>query len=409
MNDCITIVIPWYGPDTAGGAETQARQLAIALHAQGALVHIWTTVGRDSFAPADYAHYPHGLSELDGIPVRRFAISPPYSHTIPAMLATRHYAVPQPWQLLPEHELRLLSSLVSSEELLHAIVSEGAGRRFIFMPYPFPTTFWGLILAGEQGYLLPCLHDEPYAYYRSYRWMFGQAQRILANSPTEGAFARQLYTLAPERVVICGEGIDLTQHGDRERFRAQYALQGPVLYFAGARPQKNTDLLMRYVREYWARRGGKLTLMLSGRELPNVPAALQELILPLGFLSPQERTDAYAAADIFINPSTIESFSIVLMEAWLQGTAALVNGACAVTREAAEISGGGLAFASFAEFASALDLLLADAELRRALGARGQAWVLANCRWEDVARRTIAALGITTNALASLAAPAQAR
>jgi glycosyltransferase involved in cell wall biosynthesis len=407
MNDIITIVIPWYGPDTAGGAETQARQLAIAMHAQGATVQVWATVGRDSFAPAEYAHYPHGVSELDGIPVRRFAISPPYTHTIPAMLANRQYATPQPWQLLPEHELRLLSSLVSSEELLHAISSQGAGRRFIFMPYPFPTTFWGLILAGEQGYLLPCLHDEPYAYYSSYRWMFGQAQRILANSPAEGAFARQLYALTPECVVICGEGIDLTQHGDRQRFRARHALHGPVLYFAGARPQKNTDLLVRYVREYWARRGGKLTLMLSGRELPIVPAALQELILPLGFLSTQERNDAYAAADLFINPSTIESFSIVLMEAWLHGTPALVHGACAVTREAAENSGGGLAFGSFGEFASALDLLLADADLRHTLGARGRAWVLANCRWQDVARRTIAAIGITTNVPASSVVPAQ--
>ncbi len=390
--DTITIVIPWFGPDTAGGAETQARQLASAMRAHGAPVEVWTTVGRDSFAPPTLAYYPEGMGELDGIPVRRFPITPPTEQpTVPAILAFRSYLTPQPWQVaFPHHELRLLASLVSSNALLAAIEQERQSRRFIFMPYPFPTTFWGLILAGERGFLLPCLHDEPYAYYSSYRWMFQQASRILANSHGEAAFARRLYNLPDEQVVYCGEGIDLQQHGDGARFRAAHELNGPLLFFAGARQVKHTDLLVRYVREYWARRGGQLTLILTGRELPEIPPALQDVVINLGYLSEQERNDAYAAADLFINPSTIESFSIVLMESWLQGIPALVNGHCDVTRTAAELSGGGLSFRNFGEFAAALDLLLADPQLRQELGQRGREWVLANCRWEDVAQRTIA-------------------
>jgi glycosyltransferase involved in cell wall biosynthesis len=334
------------------------------------------------------------MGEVDSVPVRRFPISPPYTHGVPLSLATRQYIVPQAWQLLPAYELRLLSSLVSSEELLLAVEREAMGRQFIFMPYPFPTTFWGLLLAGERGHLLPCLHDEPYAYYTSYRWMFTQARRVLANSHAEGAFAQRLYGLAEGQVVFCGEGIDLGQRGDGARFRAERGLDGPLLYFAGARRQKNIDMLVRYLREYWARRGGKLTLMLTGRELPDIPDALRELVLPLGYLSVQERSDAYAAADVFVNPSTIESFSIVLMESWLQCTPALVNAHCDVTREAVELSGAGLAFGSFGEFAAALDLLLASPELRQAFGRRGQSWVLENCRWEDVARRTIGAVTV---------------
>lgn len=63
-----------------------------------------------------------------------------------------------------------------------------------------------------------------------------------------------------------------------------------------------------------------------------------------------------------------------------------------MTRGFAEASGGGLWFADFAEFAAALDLLLADAELRAELGRRGRAFVLATCRWEDVARKTVQAI-----------------
>src|SRR5260370_41256547 len=75
--DIITIVVPWFGPDTAGGAETKARQLAGAIRAQGAPVEVWASTGRDSFAPPDLAHYPAGAAMLDGVPVRRFPVTPP--------------------------------------------------------------------------------------------------------------------------------------------------------------------------------------------------------------------------------------------------------------------------------------------------------------------------------------------
>src|SRR6185503_17688846 len=96
------------------------------------------------------------------------------------------------------------------------------------------------------------------------------------------------------------------------------------------------------------------------------------IVLDLGDVSVQERQDAYAAADVFVHHSVHESFSIVLMEAWLQGTPALVHADCAVTGQAAKASGGGLTFRDFGEFAAALDMLLADAELRRAIGRRGR-------------------------------------
>jgi glycosyltransferase involved in cell wall biosynthesis len=391
--DTITIVVPWFGRDTAGGAETQARQLARAIHEQGAPVEVWATTGRDSFAPPDLAHYPEGADTLDGVPIRRFAITPPRRDPyLPAPVARRR-ALLDALPAFPDHELRLLASLVSSDALLEAVASAGAGRRFLFIPYPFPTSFWGGLLAGERAHLLPCLHDEPYARYSTYRCMFRRARRTLANSSAERDLALRLYDLPPERIVVAGEGIDLAPRGDGAAFRARRGLDGPLLMYAGRRDAgKNVPLLLSFVREYWARRGTPLKLMLAGRDPLDLPPALAEIVLDLGYLSMQEKHDAYAAADVYVHPSLIESFSIVLMEAWLQGTPALVHADCAVTREAAEASGGGLAFGEFGEFAAALDLLLADAELRKELGERGRAYVLETCRWEDVARRTIEAI-----------------
>jgi glycosyltransferase involved in cell wall biosynthesis len=393
MIDTITIVVPWFGRDTAGGAETQARQLAQAIRAQGASVEVWATTGRDSFAPPDLAHYSEGMDELDGVPVRRFAMTPPCRDPyLPAPVARRRTLIAD-LPTFADHELRLLASLVSSDALLEAVASEGAHRRFLFIPYPFPTSFWGTLLAGERAHLLPCLHDEPYARYSTYRWMFRHARRALANSPAERSLALRLYDLPAEQVVVAGEGIDLAPVGDAAAFRAQRGLQGPLLMYAGRRDAgKNVPLLLSYLREYWARRGTPLKLMLAGRDSIELPEALAPIVLDLGFLSAQEKHDAYAAADVYVHPSLIESFSIVLMEAWLQGTPALVHADCAVTREAAETSGGGLAFRTFGEFAAALDLLLGDAGLRAELGQRGRAFVLETCRWDEVARKTIAAL-----------------
>ncbi|HMP40097.1 MAG TPA: glycosyltransferase family 4 protein [Roseiflexaceae bacterium] len=394
MNSPITIVAPWYGPDTAGGAETQARQLAVALATAGIHVEVWATNGRDAFSPPQ-PYYPAGPDVVDGIVVRRFAIMPPSQTLDPPAVVRRLGAVPAEWVSFPEHERRLLASLPSSDDLLAAVAEEHTTRRFLFIPYPFPTTFWGIVLAGAHGSLLPCLHDEPYARYAAYRWMFRRARRVLANSSAERALTIRLFDLSPDQVVVAGEGIDLSPRGDGDAFRARRGLHGPLLMYAGRRDAaKNVPLLLRYTREYWARRGAPLTLMLSGRDPLEVADPLRDLVLDLGYLSVAEKHDAYAATDVFINPSLYESFSIVLMEAWLQGTPALVHTRCDVTREAVESSGGGLHFDSFGEFAVALDLLLADPTRRRILGERGREWVRRTCRWEDVAARTAAALAL---------------
>ncbi|HEU4321518.1 MAG TPA: glycosyltransferase family 4 protein [Roseiflexaceae bacterium] len=392
MTDTITLVLPWFGPDTAGGAEAQARQLSQALRAQGAQVEVWTTTGRDAFSPPE-PYYPEGRGEFGGVPVRRFPLTPPARDPrVPPAVARRGLLRGLPD--FPTHELRLLASLVSSDALLEAVAAEGAGRQFVFVLYPFPTSFWGVLLAGERASLLPCLHDEPYARYSTVAWMFRRARRVLANSPAERALALRLYDLPPERVVVAGEGIDLAPRGDGAAFRARQGIEGPLLFYTGRRDAgKNIPLLLSYTREYWARRGGPLTLALAGgREPLDMPPALGALVRDLGYLSVQEKHDAYAAADLFVHAGTHESFSIVLMEAWLQGTPALVHADCAVTREAAEASGAGLSFRDFGGFAAALDALLADPDLRCAMGARGRAWVLEHCRWDEVARRTAEAL-----------------
>lgn len=390
----ITIVSPYYGPHTAGGAETQARSLARALHAIGAPVQVWASTARDSFHPDETNCYPAGAGMVDDIPTWRFELTPADERGVPRFFR-RHPDLLPPLERFTIHELRLLRSLPGSDQLYEAILAQRDTSRFIFIPYAFPTTFWGALLAPQQSFLLPCLHNEPYARYHTYRYLFSQVRGILCNSHPEAALARHLYPVRAERVHVPGEGIDLTLCGDGTAFRERLSLPqqgGPaLLLYVGRRDEsKNFPLLLAYVREYWARRGVPLWLLIAGRNPVELPPALRSLVLDLGYLDEQAKHDAYAAADIFIQPSRYESFSIVLMEAWLQQTPALVHSACAVTRDHCQRSGGGLAFDSFGMFAAALDLLLPCPDLRHTLGERGRAYVLETCNWREVARRTAA-------------------
>jgi glycosyltransferase involved in cell wall biosynthesis len=196
--------------------------------------------------------------------------------------------------------------------------------------------------------------------------------------------------------------VDTRIGGDPERFRRKYRIYDPFLLYAGRKArEKNTPLLVEYYARYRLTHPERpLKLVLIGSGGVRIPERLAQDVLDLGFVPPQDKYDAYAAAVALCQPSLLESFSIVMMEAWLCGTPALVHGRCAVTRDHCLASNGGLFFAEYFEFVEAVELLLGDAALRGQLAANGRAYVLANFTWDrvtanylDVLRRLGARVG----------------
>ncbi len=72
------------------------------------------------------------------------------------------------------------------------------------------------------------------------------------------------------------------------------------------------------------------------------------------------------------HPSTRESLSIMILEAWLAGLPCLVHGDCAVTRYHVEQSGGGLWFNDYPTFHESLSYLLEDEARRAGYGGEGE-------------------------------------
>ena len=106
-----------------------------------------------------------------------------------------------------------------------------------------------------------------------------------------------------------------------------------------------------------------------------------------GPLDDDAKWSALAGAEVLVNPSANESFSIVLLEAWSVGTPALVNARCGATSEHVRRSRGGLAFAGYAEFEAALDALVDASPLRTAMAESGRAYVERLFAWPVVTER----------------------
>ena len=83
-----------------------------------------------------------------------------------------------------------------------------------------------------------------------------------------------------------------------------------------------------------------------------------------GIVDEADKWDIVRDATVSVSPSALESFSLVVLEAWVERVPVVVNGTCDPTREHCERSGGGLWFTSYREFEAVLDRLLGDAALR---------------------------------------------
>lgn len=382
-------VTPRYGEEVVGGAEDLARRTAEELAARGHEVTALSTRALDHHTWRD--HYPAGSAAINGVEVIRFdaqtRVADPHIHRIAERIAG---GAP----LSEDDQLDWLSGIVSSHGLFEHIRDEGwRYSHLIFLPYLFGTTFLGARIRPDRSYIIPCLHDEPFAHMSLVQNMLAGARGLLFNSPGERRLAARLLGVEDPGPVV-GMGFR-PRETDPAAFRDRAPVRGDFVLYAGRREQgKNTPLLIEYFRRFAAERPGLASLVLLGAGAVEVPAEASHLIFDLGRATEQEKWDAYAAASVFCQPSVNESLSIVLLESWLAGTPALVNRACDVTREHVAASGGGLCFDGYDEFAEALLMLLSDDARAAALGEAGRAYVASEYNWDSVISRLYGALGV---------------
>ncbi len=379
-------IIPWYGP-AAGGAEYHAHLLCRTFLELGTRVEVLTTCGRDVAARWTKDAYPAGKTIIDGVPVRRF----PLRKTDIRRFHDLNARILQGLLIGEQQAETFFQNSINSDELLSFIETHAADNAFLFMPYQYGTSVLGTRIAPERSFLIPCLHDEPGAYLPPVREMFRRVRGILFSTPPEAAFANRLYDLRDEHTETFGVGVHEDFSADAERFRKKFGIDVPYIICIGRKdPGKNVYYLVHLFNQYLRDTATDLHLVLIGPEkVSDIPAPVAGRVIDLGYVEEQDKRDATAGAAVLIQPSNRESFSMVVMEAWLAGTPVMVNGHCAVTRWLATRADGGLYFDSYYEFKEGLDMLMERAHPGRRLAARGKEFVTRNYRWDDIARRAI--------------------
>jgi glycosyltransferase involved in cell wall biosynthesis len=377
-------VCPFFGEAAAGGAEFAARSVALHLAASGIEVDVLTTCLLDLPHGLTRNIHPPGISKDGPLTIRRFqADAPdmtPFSELNDLIIDG---GVPT-----PQEELQFMSRNVNSIELMRHISEHEADYNwFCFIPYLFGTTVFGARIVPHKSILIPCFHDEGYAQLQLVRDTVASVHRVVFNAEAEQRFAIATYGIDAQKGICVGLGVETDIDFDAARFRSRFGIDDPFMLYAGRRDTtKNVHTLIAHFERYKADHPGPLKLVLVGpADLPVSDPS--DDIIDLGFVSEQEKRDAYSAAEIFCQPSLNESFSYVIMEAWLGGTPCLVHEQCEVTRDHVVHSGGGLYFNSEADFCGAVDRLLSDPDLRGRMATAGRQYVLTNFSWERIVQR----------------------
>ncbi len=223
-----------------------------------------------------------------------------------------------------------------------------------------------------------------------------QAQRVLTMTDLERAYLIRR-GVPGERITTVGAGVNPAEvtGGDGQRFCAQHNIRGPVVLSLGvAAFDKGAMHTLAAMRRLWAQ-GSDAVWVQCGpafggfhQAVATLSPAEQARVRILGYVDHATRRDALAAATVYVQPSRTDSFGITYLEAWCNGVpviGARAGGVPAVIRHG--IDGLLVPFGDVAAIATAIDRLLHDRVLARAMGAAGQKRVLRELTWDAVYQR----------------------
>ena len=390
----ILFVPPRFARDLAGGAENLVRSLALDCHAAGCHVEVATTCATDNERWMNAL--PAGTTVEDGLLVHRFTVDRRNVH--------RHRRLVQRLErdgtLDDLDAADLLATSVWSSTLQRFIDESGPSfDALVFAPYLFGTTFWGAQSWPERTIIIPCLHDEPHAHLPPIQRMLRRAAALAFNSRGEQALTQSM--LGPVKGGIVGLGFAPPTTVPTRGFAEQIGIKRYFLYAGRIEQGKRVDVAARHIAALARATDPDLRLVLIGRGSWRPTPDVAPFVHRVGFVPEADKRAAMAEAIALVNPSEAESLSIVLLEAWLEGTPALIARGSEVMVDHCTRSGGGIAFGDEAEFVAAAQHLIDSPDGARTMGARGREYVLDEYSTDVVTERFLGLVAAVQETAAS--------
>jgi glycosyltransferase involved in cell wall biosynthesis len=390
----IAIVIPWFGPECKGGAESLAAELAHRLSAH-AKVDVLTTCSRSFLSDWSENYFEPGVTVERAYSVRRFLVDQRAAQSFNTLNAAllgfdRSRLRMETGRVPLTSHLTFLTENINSASMMRYIAeNRETYRRFLFLPYLYGTTIRGISAAGSRAVLLPCLHDESYAYLRPVERAVHRVPTLLFNSDGERDLALKIYGAGiAHKCIVVGSGVEVL-HAPVGEAQLPAAIEpGKFILSLGRRDAtKGTDLLVTAFR---AAELADMKLVLAGPG--NVSYTDGASVFDLGFVDDELRSVLLSQAAFLAQPSMNESFSRVIMESWAYERPVIAHDRCLATAGAVARSGGGITADGLEEWVDALRHLAELPEYGRTiLGSAGKKYAVENADWSSVLERYLVA------------------
>jgi glycosyltransferase involved in cell wall biosynthesis len=376
-------LVPRYGPDVVGGTEHWVRTLAEHLVARlDWQVEVFTTGAVDASTWAD--ELPPGSTNVNGVLVHRFAsVSGRDAQYLRLLPLIEHDPAGTPDELA-YHFVHLVGPVCPDAV---AAAASSANDLIAVTPYLFWPAVHGTPRLGRRVIFHGAAHDEPELHLPIMRHVFDSVGGFAFNSHAERALVEATFPVAHLPGDVIGNAV-VAQTGDTRLARAALGLGADerfVLCVGRVERSKGTHVLADMWRLYRGRRPDAPRLVVLGPV--HDPLVGDDDVTVAGPQSEQVKWGALAASDVVINPSGLESFSLVVLESWLAGTPVIVNGRCEATVEHCRRGGGGFWFAGYGDFEVLMDRLLADEDERDALAHRGARYAREQFGWDAILNR----------------------
>jgi len=402
MKENVAFVVTGYGKDINGGTEQHCRMLAERLVSKYNVEVLTTCIKNYKSGQNEYLA---GEEWLNGVLVRRFEGDPIdqelhdfytkkskkltrlrkllYSLRILSLLSFVH------WDTAKKIEEKVMKSYVFySPKLIEYLQSnKNKYKAIITINISYPLAYYTSVCVPEKTILIPTMHLESSSFRGILAEVFAKVAYIGYNTEAEQKLGERIFGPSMAKHGIISVGIDEAEDADWDATKLKYGLPNEYALFVGRIDPGKLNHIVDYFFAYkqkYTESTLKLVLV-GGLFTPNVN---HSDILYTGFVSEGEKYAIIQHAKIFINPSKLESLSLILLEGMSRGKALLVNGKCAVLKEHCKKSGGAAVhYVGKNQFISKLYFLDHSQDLRDRMGEKGKMYVSKNYNWKLIMDR----------------------
>ncbi|EKR74967.1 glycosyltransferase family 4 protein [Leptospira noguchii] len=273
---------------------------------------------------------------------------------------------------------------------------------FFFVSYLYYPLVFGLPLVEEKSIVIPTFHDEAPAYLPIYKKVLTDRSSYSFNTPEELKVFQNILGFKPNIYSITGMNLNFDQwSGFKENSNPNVNFNVsenpktlnlsnqtkssdsniPFLLYVGRVDQGKGFLeMVEWFLEWKKKSYFPHTLKIAGKIVSKISKKILENqnVEFLGFVEENTKLNLIENCSCLINSSPLESFSIVLMEAWLKEKPVLVNARSDVLKGHCIRSNGGLFYSDRKSFFATLNFILDHPIESIEMGKNGKKYVEQN-------------------------------